>query len=414
MRFFIGCTEICGLINIYAQELKKRGHQVTTCVNDKHRFFADHHYDIVSKYWADYLLGKKTDKPFGTSDGLVNKVAVKLRTRTPLFDGLISRKIYDTHDVFIFLWAGEYLMRNGKDLELLKKKGKKVISVLVGSDVRDAYAFQQAFNTDVSGWPDHYKKTYSYYNKILRQVELYSDLIFSVPDQSVTAIRAYHHFPIPLELCKYKFHWSDRDVPVVVHAPSTPALKGTDIVLATLERLKNEGLAFETKYIQNMKNSELKELLTNSDILIDELILNGPGILGVEAMLSGCAVATHYYEQSPECFRPPVCNVDRNNVYEVARKLITDKAYRRQLAFANRAYAEKHNDVAAVVTNILSKLSQQDLTFDYQPLFFRDEFIPAADTVLTNEDRQLNRIVAEKWMPDYDSHKQSLQQRGLI
>lgn len=401
------------MIGIYAEELRRRGHEVTTCVNDKHRFFADHHYDIVSNYWADYLLGKKTDKAFGTPYGFLNKAALKLRTATPVFDGLISRKIFDKHDVFIFIWAGDYLMRHGKDLQVLRQKGKKIVSILVGSDVRDAHAFQQAFHTDVSKWPDHYKKSYSHYNRVLRHAELYSDLVFSLPDQSVTGIRPYHHFPIPLDLSRYRFHWSDREVPVVVHAPSAPALKGTDVVLETFEKLKAEGLAFETKFIQNMKNTELVQLLTESDILVDELVLNGPGILSIEAMLSGCAVATHYYEGSPESFRPPVCNVSRDNVYEVTKKLITDKDYRRQLAYAGRAYAEKNNDVALIVTDILNKL-QENTEPEYQPLFFRDEFVLPQGETITAEDLELNRQVAEKWMPDYEQHKASLRQRGLI
>jgi glycosyltransferase involved in cell wall biosynthesis len=402
------------MIGIYANELRRQGHEVTTCVHAKHRFFAGTDYNIVANFWADYLAGKETNKPFGVQPGFLNKAALKLRTVTPLFDGLISKKIFDQHDVFIFLWAGDYLMRNGKDLEVLKKMGKKVISIFVGSDVRYPVAFEQEFGGNTSEWPANYNKPYSYYNQIVRQAELYSDAIFSVPDQSGIAIRPYHHFPIPIELGKYNFHWTDRDIPVVVHAPSSPALKGTDVILATLERLKEEGLQFELKFIQNMKNPELVKLLSGSDILVDELILNGPGALSIEAMASGCAVATHYLKDSPECFRPPVCAIDAGNIYDVIKKLITDKAYRKNLAYEGRAWIEKNNEVSAVVAEIFDRLDKGDSAAVYTPVFFRDKFtLPATETI-TPIDKVLNRKVGEKFMQGFGEHESDLQQRGLI
>jgi glycosyltransferase involved in cell wall biosynthesis len=402
------------MIGIYADELRRQGHEATTCVHAKHRFFAGTDYNIVANFWADYLAGRDTNKPFGVEPGFLNKAALKLRTVTSLFDGLITKKIFAQHDVFIFLWAGDYLMRNGKDLEVLNKMGKKVISIFVGSDVRYPDAFEQEFGGNIGEWPSNYKKPYSYYNRIVRQAELYSDIIFSVPDQAGIAIRPYHHFPIPLELEKYKFHWSDRDIPVIVHAPSAPALKGTDVILATLERLKEEGLQFELKFIQNMKNRELVQLLSGSDILVDELILNGPGALSMEAMASGCAVATHYLKDSPECFRPPVCAIDAGNIYEVVKKLITDKAFRKNLAYEGRTYVEKNNEVSAVVAEIFDKLGKGDAAAVYTPVFFRDKFKLMDHEAITPHDRALNRQAAEKYMQGFKQHESDLQQRGLI
>lgn len=402
------------MVAIYANELRRSGYEVTTCVGNKHLFFSDNNYDILSNYWADYVVGKNTNKPFGAPQNIVNKVALKLRTTTPVFDGFISKKIFDAHDVFIFIWAGEYLMRNGKDLELLKQKGKKIVSILVGSDVRYPEAFQQEFNTDTVGWPAKYKKSFSHYNQVIRKVELYSDLIFSVPDQAGLAIRSYDHFPIPLIQERYQFNWPDNDVPVVVHAPSAPALKGTDIILDTLDQLKNEGVKFNLHFIKNMKNRELIELLQKADVLVDELVLNGPGILSFEAMLCGCAVATHYYDKSPDCFRPPVCSIDKENIYAVVKKLLTDKEFRKQKAFEGRAYAEKNNNVVIIVKNILNKLSAKEKSNDYQPLFFRDHFrLPEGKTISTL-DKKLTQEVAKQWMPDFEQHKVSLEARGLI
>ena len=414
MKFFIGYTEICGMVTSYAKELKSRGYEVTTCVHAKHKFFPDYDYDIVSNYWADFLLGNDTNKAANKPNNFLNKAALKLRNTTSLFDHLIIKEIYEKHDVFIFIWAGDYLMRDGKGLRILKEMGKKIISIFVGSDARYPEAFQQEFDTDVSAWPLKYKKPFSHYNQVLRNVELYSDLIFSLPDQAGLAIRSYHHFPLPLAMENYKFNWPDRDIPVVVHAPSAPALKGTDIILSTLERLKNEGLQFELKFIQNLNNTELIKLLNESDILVDQTILHGPGVLGIEAMACGCATATHFYEKSPEFFRPPVCAIDNSNIYEQVKKLILDKEYRKKLVFEGRSFVEEHNDIKHIVSNILNTLSKDNVEFDYQPSFFRDRFFLPVKEKITKKDKALNKKTAEKWMPDYALYIQSLKDRNLI
>ncbi|GAA4321358.1 hypothetical protein [Flaviaesturariibacter amylovorans] len=414
MRIFVGCVEICGLVTLYANELKRQGHQVTTCANTKHRFFPDHHYDLLSDRWADYVLGRDTDVPFGTPNSLLNQAALKLRVTTPLFDGLVTKRIFAEHDVFIFIWAGWYLMRHGKDLEVLKKMGKKVVSICVGSDVRYPQAFEQEFGLPVKDWPAVYQQPFAHYLRLLRQVELHSDLIYSLPDQAGLAIRPYDHFPIPLELDQYSFHYPDRDVPVIVHAPSAPAIKGTDVILGVFDRLRSEGIAFDLRFIQNMPNKELRALLRDSDLLVDELILHGPGILSVEGMLTGNAVATRYYGGSPGFFRPPVCPIDHDNLYDVVKRMIVDKEFRRERAYAGRAWAEQHNDVGRITSGILTQLQEGATACPYQPLFFRDHFVLPKGETASNTDKRLTRAVAEKWMPDFAQHKKSLEARGLI
>lgn len=408
MRFFIGCSDVCGMINIYAEELKRLGHTTTTCTYVKNKFHPNEKFDIVANNWADYLL----DRPLPS---FINKAAVTLKNRTSLFDKHIEHHIYDQHDVFIFIWAGIYLQHHKRDLQLIKQKGKKIISILVGSDVRYPYAFQQEFGMDVSKWPANYHRPYAYFNKTLRDVEMYSDIILSVPDQMGLAIRDYDHFQIPVDLKKYQYNLTGNDKPVVIHAPSNPAIKATDIILNTLEKLKDEGLSFDLKFIQNMENSELLKLLSQSDILVDEMIVHGPALLSFEAMASGCAVATKYLQSSPDCFRPPVKHISPENIYQTVKELIINKDLRQNMAIQGRAYLEKNNTAEALISKMLEKLNNPDRKKEYRPTFFRDHFtLPATENKLSEQDKLASRLVAEKWMPDYEQYKQSLLHRDLI
>jgi hypothetical protein len=203
-------------------------------------------------------------------------------------------------------------------------------------------------------------------------------------------------------------------VPVVIHAPSEPAAKGTDIVLSTLEQLKNEGINFETKFIQNMSNTELMQLLTDADILVDELYAHGPGFLSFEAMASGCAVATRFYENSPECFRPPVVNITKETIYRQLKKFLTDKDYRKQLIFSGKEYVETNNRAEKVMNDILLLMNGTKSNCDYVPQYFKERFTLPAWEKSSNEQKKHTDKIAREWMPDYQQYRNSLTDRGLI
>ncbi len=402
------------MINTYARALRALGHSVTTCSYSKNKYYPTEKYDIEYDFWLDYLLGRKTDFPPGEPLTFMDKVVLKLRNETGLFEKKIERDFIDPFDVFIFIWAGQTLMAKSKDLSIISGKGKKIISVLVGSDVRYASAFQQEFSIDTKEWPVHYRESYSHYNHILRNVEKYSDIILSVPDQMGLAIRPYDHFHLPIDLKRLQFQVHDRDVPIIVHAPSAPAIKGTDIILNTLQRLKDDGLNFKLVHIQNMSNAKLLELLKDADILVDELILHGPGVLSLEAMGSGCAVATRFLESSPSCFRPPIVSIDANNIYERVKELIVNKHLRKELAIAGRKYVEENNDANKIAIELINKLDEKagPHSYDYTPRFFLDKFIPEGPLTIT--DKAYNEQILRQWIEHAGQSIPSLKERGLI
>src|SRR5205085_2113814 len=112
-------------------------------------------------------------------------------------------------------------------------------------------------------------------------------------------------------------------------------------------------------------HEDLLKILSKADILVDEIVLHGPGSLSFEAMLSGCAVATKYYENSPECFRPPVWNINEDNIKQQLRALLINKKLRINLAKQGREYALRNNNIEKVAKDILAKMT--DKHYDYYP-----------------------------------------------
>ena len=66
-----------------------------------------------------------------------------------------------------------------------------------------------------------------------------------------------------------------RENPVIIHAPSRRRVKGTDAVLAAINQLQAEGIAFEFRLVEGLPNDEALKLYAESDIIVDQLGLGG-------------------------------------------------------------------------------------------------------------------------------------------
>jgi hypothetical protein len=253
-------------------------------------------------------------------------------------------------------------------LENCRSLGVPSAVLLMGTDVRDYPTFVKQY--DVGDWqiPEAYLRTSTTIKRQrLQEVELLADAVFSVPDQMGLATQPYFHLQVPVNLERFRPNISGRSAPKVLHAPSNSSIKGTKIIEATIERLQHEGIPLEYVRLSGVSNEQVVEILSDVDVVVDELILHGPGWLSFEAMASGCAVATRYLEDSPACFRPPVVSIDRHSVYEKLRLLLTDREMRVRLAKEGIEYVKK-NSISRVVNDIVRKAQRScDFAPDYYP-----------------------------------------------
>ncbi|SDF67946.1 hypothetical protein SAMN04487781_2184 [Cellulosimicrobium cellulans] len=89
----------------------------------------------------------------------------------------------------------------------------------------------------------------------------------------------------------------ERAVPVVVHAPSRAALKGTDLVEPVLRGLERQG-AVEYRQATGLDRAGMLELYRGADIVIDQLRLGIYGVAACEAMAAGRVVVSHVADHS--------------------------------------------------------------------------------------------------------------------
>lgn len=402
LKVVISGHEICGLIHDLEVELKRRGHEVTT-VAMTHRYFP-YSYDYDQHSFPSSFFARK----YG-GEAVWRRAFQVLweinRDWHKTLEARLRRNLVAGADLYVRVWGD--LPFDDEVLESLEGSGTRVATLLMGSDVRDYNVFQQEFGISRWTFPAEYhavpleKKLH-----ILRAHERYADAIFSVPDQMGLAIRPYHHLEVPLRLEKLTYNVPRRQIPRVVHAPSVPHVKGSDVIEGAFETLRAEGVEFDLISVRDVPHDELLKILSDADVLVDELIAHGPGWLSFEAMASGCAVATHYLEASPACFRPPVWSIDEHNIVDRLRTLLTNIGLRIELAEKGRRYVEQHNTIEHVVDNLLQKVEEgRDASHDYVPAYLTGAYVPKSEAEAGAINAANTSVSGEKWYCDHVAGK---------
>lgn len=406
MRIFIGTAEIAGMVHFLASAFRRCGNQVTTCVDNFGSGFFDYNYDIVINSPRPHHTS--TNPLLRKARALFNNAAIYKR-RMQVFE---HEK--DKHDLFIFIWNG-FLVNGLRDYQLLKRNGKKIVSIFLGSDVRHVSAFAQEFGLDVRTW-ERWFHTADLNQQLfrLRKAELYSDAVYSVPDQAGLAIRPYNKIYIPFDLSLFRFNVPARTIPRIVHIPSRTGIKGTAFIVQVMEELKSEGNEFDFQVITGIPNREVHEVLFDADILVDEIYLHGPGTLSLEGVASGCAVAVKTIRG--EAYDSLLCNINFENAKEKIRRLIRDVEYRVQLSHISLEGIRLLNDPVRIANDIVEQgFECRGLALaDYHPRFFSDSYMLPPGTKLNRRNILLTRNVVKKFGLETDLNINRMKSARLI
>jgi hypothetical protein len=388
MRILIGTTEIAGLLSNFADGFRKIGHEVTTVVWQRNQWWPVQ-YDVDLSHM-----------------------------QSPAECISAIKSLIDSHDVFFFLWARQSLLHQNQDYPILRQLGKKIILYFVGSDVRSIPAYKQWYQAGRK-----YLDQLPFTNEpisnplyAIRAAEMYADLIFSVPDQSVLGVRPYMHAFVPMNMSCYTFHVPARDIPLVVHAPSRGWLKGTEYIMKALEDLRAEGVSFDLRLLQDIPNQQVIDAFVDADVVIDELFFPLYGKTTLEAMACGCAVANGD-DEGYEPFPPdrPICQINPENIRKQLGNLLTNKELRIKLAHEGRNYAEKYHDHIAVTQQIVKYLNNDNLIqYDYYPAFYARDFRLPDGEVIPEELKRMTTEIVKTWGLSENVDPQDMIRRGLM
>src|SRR5205807_3408203 len=146
----------------------------------------------------------------------------------------------------------------------------------------------------------------------------------------------------------------------IVHAPSTPGPKGTDVIRGIIRELKEAGRPVEYVELINKSNQEVLTELQRCDFVIDELYSDIPlAVLGAEAaFIAKPAVVGGYAQAELDRYAtqtglPMTLYVRPEEVSAVVERLVNDPAFRRECGAAAHRFVTTYWSPAEVAKRFL-------------------------------------------------------------
>ncbi len=141
----------------------------------------------------------------------------------------------------------------------------------------------------------------------------------------------------------------EREVPVVVHAPSSSHVKGSELAEPVLESLAARGL-IEYRRVEGVPAADMPRVYGEADVVLDQLRIGNYGVAACEAMAAGRVVVSHVSEVVREHAREaagadlPILEATADSLEQVLLDVLADRDRARALAAQGPAFVRTLHD----------------------------------------------------------------------
>lgn len=210
------------------------------------------------------------------------------------------------------------------NLTILKLFDKKIILTCRGADVRDRIDFlPKTLLSKTLSWPEYYQKQVqrkSWWLRFKQQIRIkifvfFADQIVLTGPFLASAVPRYDKIILyarEIEFLK-KFNKTQKTF-TILHVPTEPVVKGTEIIKKTFRKLQKNYKNCQFKILLPMPRSQLLKEMAEADIVIDQLLIGWYGGQAVEAMAMGKIVMVYlhppYLELVPFGREIPIWNTN--------------------------------------------------------------------------------------------------------
>src|ERR687897_2748204 len=233
-------------------------------------------------------------------------------------------------DVFHF-YFGLTLVPRRLQFPILRLLRKRAVFHFVGSDIRGKSPEQLAYARVADA----------------RVVGSY-DAIRWVPDAEV--------IPPGVDLRRYTpSPGRGGERPLVVHAPSRRASKGTEFVEAACAELP-----VDLDVVHGFSHDEAVERYRRADIVVDQLNAGWYGLFAIEAMALGKPVVTFLHDEAVRRTEAalgvevPLVSATKETLRERLASLVASSDERRRIGAASRAFVERVHDDEKIADRLLA------------------------------------------------------------
>ncbi len=211
---------------------------------------------------------------------------------------------------FIYVGGGAFLEGHHDEREFefafIRSRGRRLVCYFTGNDIRSPrLSVTRAEETGrpnigsvlVTIDPAFAAPEYDRARRLRAEVaERHAEAIFNARNDQLSYLEGHTHpflYFYPDEQfvdATDKFEAPERIV--VVHAPSNPLLKGTDVVREVMARITQSHPQVEYRELIGVPHEQVLAALDEAHIALNEFYASVPGVFGVEAMARRCVLVT--------------------------------------------------------------------------------------------------------------------------
>lgn len=278
---------------------------------------------------------------------------------------------------FIYLSQNGYLNdqfdHRRFEFSFLKRRGLKIVCYFTGSDIRSPKLMRQ--HEEKTGLPniasylkfsdpafgtDAFEESR---RSIGETADEFADAIFTARVEQagyITSKTESFLYFLPDEDISESLQKFDRmETPVVLHAPSSPVIKGTQLVRAAVKALQQSGFEFEYVELVGVPHEQVQEQLRRAHVVLNQFYAHMPGMFGVEALASGCVVLMsadeHIEADLPSGSNDAWVVTKHWQVYSHLREVLAHPQRMREQARAGQDWVRRHA-TASVSADRLTQL----------------------------------------------------------
>jgi glycosyltransferase involved in cell wall biosynthesis len=178
-------------------------------------------------------------------------------------------------------------------------------------------------------------------------------LFVSTPDL-LRWLPAARWCPVAVDFAAWEAPPTDlaRPVPVVLHAPSNAARKGTAAARAAVEPLARAGLV-EYRELSDVPPAEMPAAVRGADIVLELFALGSYGVTAAQAMAAGRVVVGHVapgvraHVAAATGLELPIAEAPADGIGAVLEALLRDREAAASLAARGQRFASQVHDGAA-------------------------------------------------------------------
>jgi glycosyltransferase involved in cell wall biosynthesis len=139
----------------------------------------------------------------------------------------------------------------------------------------------------------------------------------------------------------------ERERPVMLHAPSARWTKGTERIMPVLEDLDRTG-TIELRLVEKLPWAEMRAMVQDADVVIDQFTTGAYGTLSCEAMAAGRPVIAYLSDTVKEIVGPelPIVSATPATLRSVLTELRDDRGRTAKIGLDSAHFAHKYHSGA--------------------------------------------------------------------